>query len=154
MRKLLVYLDRYYLKNNNFKPLAQTAMEYFRDRCFMIAKPRIISELLEQVTKDRNGEYCDWDLLKDAINSFVQLGLQSADIYKSDDDYLWRGDRNLDLYNQHIEKAIIDGARNEYGGKSANWISNMNCPEYLETVEKNLLKEEERADYFLQPETK
>lgn len=29
-----------------------------------------------------------------------------------------------------------------------------NCPEYLREVEKNLIKEEERADYFLQPETK
>lgn len=30
----------------------------------------------------------------------------------------------------------------------------LNCPEYLRETEKNLLKEEERANYFLQPETK
>ena len=30
----------------------------------------------------------------------------------------------------------------------------LNCPEYLREAEKNLLKEEERANYFLQPETK
>jgi Cullin family len=34
------------------------------------------------------------------------------------------------------------------------WISSLNCPEYLDTVDKQLTKEEERADYFLQPETK
>jgi hypothetical protein len=59
-----------------------TAMKYFKERCFLIAKPKIITELLEMVTKDRNGEYCDYNLLKDAINSFVQLGLQSCDIFK------------------------------------------------------------------------
>ena len=31
---------------------------------------------------------------------------------------------------------------------------NLNCPEYLREAEKNLLKEEERADYLLQRETK
>lgn len=31
---------------------------------------------------------------------------------------------------------------------------NLNCPEYLREAEKNLLKEEERANYFLQQETK
>ncbi len=30
----------------------------------------------------------------------------------------------------------------------------LNCPEYLAEAEKHLLKEEERASYFLQPETK
>lgn len=30
----------------------------------------------------------------------------------------------------------------------------LNCPEYLAQAEKHLLKEEERATYYLQPETK
>lgn len=33
-------------------------------------------------------------------------------------------------------------------------MSSFNCPEYLRETEKNLIKEEERANYFLQPETK
>lgn len=33
-------------------------------------------------------------------------------------------------------------------------MSRLNCPEYLRECEKHLLKEEERANYFLQPETK
>jgi hypothetical protein len=31
---------------------------------------------------------------------------------------------------------------------------NLNCPEYLRVAEEHLLKEEERAAYYLQPETK
>ncbi len=33
-------------------------------------------------------------------------------------------------------------------------MDRMNCPEYLREAEKHLLKEEDRANYFLQPETK
>jgi hypothetical protein len=29
------------------------------------------------------------------------------------------------------------------------WMLGLNCPEYLREAEKNLLKEEERANYFL-----
>lgn len=49
---------------------------------------------------------------------------------------------------------MITGARDEYASKSSNWISTLNCPEYLEIVNKNLTEEEKRSDYFLQPETK
>jgi hypothetical protein len=33
-------------------------------------------------------------------------------------------------------------------------MGRLNCPEYLREAEKHILKEEERANYFLQPETK
>ncbi len=35
-----------------------------------------------------------------------------------------------------------------------SWMMSLNCPEYLQEAEKHLLKEEERAQYYLQPETK
>jgi cullin 3 len=33
-------------------------------------------------------------------------------------------------------------------------MASLNCPEYLREAEKNILKEEERANFFLQAETK
>jgi hypothetical protein len=30
-----------------------------------------------------------------------------------------------------------------------SWMMSLNCPEYLQEAEKHLLKEEERAQYFL-----
>jgi hypothetical protein len=37
----------------------------------------------------------DWGLLKRCIAVFVQMGFNNADIVKDEDDYVWRGDRNL-----------------------------------------------------------
>lgn len=34
------------------------------------------------------------------------------------------------------------------------WMMKFNCPEYLREAENNIIKEEERANYFLQVETK
>jgi hypothetical protein len=33
-------------------------------------------------------------------------------------------------------------------------MMNLNCPEYLREAENNIIKEEERANHFLQQETK
>ena len=54
--------------------------------------------LLNQITKDRDGEQVDWDLLKNCIKAFVQMGFINADIVKQDDDYVWKGDKNLSIY--------------------------------------------------------
>lgn len=82
------------------------------------------------------------------------MGLINADIIKSDDDFVWRGDKNLNIYETMFEKFLIQRSKEEYSLKSTGWMGRLNCPEYLAECEKHLLKEEERADYFMQPETK
>ncbi len=149
MRKMFNYLDRYYLKNSSLQSLAMAALCYFRDLCFNDIQEKVKNALIEQITKDRNGEYVDWDLLKRAIAVYVQLGFINAEIVKQDDDYVWKGDKNLSIYEQHFEKPLLHNTEYEYRNKSTGWMSQMNCPEYLREVEKHLKKEEERADYYL-----
>jgi hypothetical protein len=55
---------------------------------------------LNLISKDRDGEYVDWDLLKNSIQIFVQMGFINADIIKQDDDYVWKGDKNLTIYEK------------------------------------------------------
>ena len=131
-----------------------SALVYFRDQCFDDVKDKLRNGLIEQITKDRNGEYADWDLLKRAIGVYVQLGFINAEIIKQDDDYVWKGDKNLHIYEMHFEKPLLAHSEKEYLNKATGWMSNCNCPEYLREIDKHLRKEEERADYFLQPETK
>jgi hypothetical protein len=117
LRKVLNYIDRYCLNSLNMPSLTTSAMKYFKDRCFPIIKPKIITETLEMLTQDRNGEYCDFNLLKYAINSFEQLGLQSCEIVKQDDEYIWRrikNDGSLDLFSEHIEPALINSIEDEF----------------------------------------
>jgi len=44
---------------------------------------------------------------------------------------------------------LITRSKEEYQQKSVGWMMNFNCPEYLREAEKHLLKEEERANYYL-----
>lgn len=51
--------------------LAMSALVYFRDQCFTDVRDKLKNALIEQITKDRNGEFADWDLLKRAIAVYV-----------------------------------------------------------------------------------
>lgn len=65
------------------------------------------TSLLNQITKDRNNEKVDWDLLKACIQAFVQMGFITADIVKVDDDYVWKGEKNLSIYEKSFEDYLI-----------------------------------------------
>lgn len=79
----------------------------------------------------------------------MTCGFKNADIIKLGDDYVWKGDKNLEIYEKNFEKPLIDKSREEYQQKSTLWMSRLNCPEYLNECEAHLTKEEARADYIL-----
>ena len=68
--------------------------------------------------------------------------------------FVWQGDRNLAVYDDDFEQLFLKHTMNEYRLKAKKWVQERNCPEYLTEVDQALTKEEENADYWLQPETK
>lgn len=110
IRKMFAYLDRYYLKNNNSLTLATAALHLFRDKCFNLIYERIRKAILNQMTRDRNNEQVDLDLVKRAIYTFVEMGFISADIVKQDDEFVWKGDKNNDVI--YVQKFQVELIRN------------------------------------------
>ncbi len=78
--------------------LAMSSLQFFKEKCFGEMQEPLRNALLNQITKDRDGQQVDWDLLKNCIQAFVQMGFINADIIKQDDDYVWKGDKNLTIY--------------------------------------------------------
>ena len=74
--------------------MATTALHLFRDECFTKIRDRVRAAILNQITRDRNNEMVNLDLLKRAIYTFAEMGLMAADIVKQDDEWVWKGDKN------------------------------------------------------------
>lgn len=51
--------------------LATSALTFFKERCFNQIVDHLRAAILNQITKDRNNEKVDWDLLKASIQAFV-----------------------------------------------------------------------------------
>ena len=56
--------------------------------------------------------------MKNCIQAFVQMGFITADIVKVDDDYVWKGEKNLSIYEKNFEDFLIQKAKVEYSQKS------------------------------------
>lgn len=87
--------------------LAMSSLTFFKDKCFNEVVDQLRNALLDQITKDRDGQHVDWDLLKQCIQAFVQMGFINADIIKQDNDYIWKGDKNLQIYENNFEKYLL-----------------------------------------------
>lgn len=96
------------MKNNNTVTLATTALHLFKDHCFNQIHERLRKAILNQMSRDRNNEMVELDLVKRAIYTFVEMGFISADIVKQDDEFIWKGDKNNDIiYVQKFQNQLI-----------------------------------------------
>ena len=117
-------------------------------------KIELRTAVILQLTKDRKGEVIVRETLKKALQCYVDMGLVTPKPMKSGDTFLWQGDKNLTTYDEEFEAPFLQNTKQHFDQQATVWNSNLNCPEYLQEVEKALAKEEENADFWLQPETK
>lgn len=89
------------------KTLAMSALTFFKENCFQKLIEPLRNALISQISKDRDGEYVDWALLKKCIQIYVHMGFNNADIAKEEEDYVWRGDKNLAIYESEFEKHLL-----------------------------------------------
>lgn len=154
MRKIFNYLDRYYLKNGNMESLCQTGLKIFKEQVFNKVNKSVTDATLKRIYQEREKEHVDWHILRDTILGYVQLGLVKADIVKNGEDLFWKGEKDLAVYEKSFEEQFIKESKDYYTRKAQQWISSLNCPEYLQAAEDYLVAEERRADNYLEPQTK
>ena len=63
--------------------------------------------------------------------------------------YIWKGEKNLTVYDREFEKHLRDQTNEFYMKKAATWSDQYNCSEYINKISKHLSKEESNADNFL-----
>ena len=149
------YLNRYYLRNSNLPLVGHRCLQIFKEEVFNPLKQHITKALMEQITKDRNGEQISKEIVQKSIAIFVDIGLVLPKPMRTrDGTFLWQGDRNLQVYDEEFEECFLDATLKESSQKATLWNSTRNCPEYLQEIKGFLENEELNADYWLQPETK
>lgn len=89
------------------------------------------------------------------LQAYVDMGLDKPKTQRLPvGGIVWQGDKNLHTYETEFETKFLEKTQQYFESKSNAWNSLCNCPEYLVKVEAALNHEEERADYWLQSETK
>ena len=73
---------------------------------------------------------------------------------KDNGTFLWVGEKNLIMYDTEFENHLKQATTEFYRKKSEIWHTTFSCYQYILKVSDHLKKEEDNAEYFLQPESK
>ncbi|KAL0489730.1 cullin [Acrasis kona] len=92
--------------------------------------------LLDKVLKERNGEGIDRSMMKDGVNLFIEMGLNSLSAYEKD-----------------FEALLFTDTSAFYKREAASWIVTDSCPEYMRKAEDRLNQEQGRAQAYLHTTT-
>lgn len=77
-------------------------------------KEHIKEAILEQITRDRNGEQIQKEIVKKSIQVFVDIGLVLPKPMRTRDGlFLWQGDRNLYVYDEDFEAFFLERTQRE-----------------------------------------
>ena len=164
LHKIFYYLDRYFVKNktkdhdSKVHPLFQAGLNIFREKIVDIYHQKIKVAVIEQITKERDGQLIDRDRVKNAVLTFIQVGLNDVKISKvgttGDQRLVYEGVSDYGFYNKYFETDFLEDSKLHYQSKTSGWISSLSCPEYVQAARKALEDEEGRADKYLDPKTK
>jgi cullin 1 len=103
IRKVMQYLERFYLKSRGDQSLTERALAMYRDKIFHKNLGRLRSAILVEIKKDREGEMVDHGLVKKAIMQFIYVGFkQKVNIakVKESNELDWIGEQSLHVYDE------------------------------------------------------
>jgi len=79
--------------------------------------------ILTEITKDRDNEIVDKDLIKEAIFQFIYMGFEKKTAIKKTNsgDWSWVGEKNLIIYDQDFESHLATATLEYYRQKAEVW---------------------------------
>ncbi|BFZ57313.1 ubiquitin ligase (cullin) of SCF [Savitreella phatthalungensis] len=141
------YLNRYWVKREMDEGKAQVYDIYtlclvlWRRILFEDIHEKLLVAVLIHIERHREGEPVETQLIKNAIDSYVSLGIDQQDPTRS----------TLDVYETHFSKRFLEATAAYYSRESEQFIQHNEVPDYLKKAETRLHEESERVDLYLHP---
>ena len=136
MAKFFMYLDRYYVKHTSLPSLRDSGMKHFKELVYSTIKVRVVASMLEQIDAERAGTSVDQDLLRNCVQVFEAMGLNTLDSYTAD-----------------FEAKLLEGTEEYYSRCATSWLEADTAPVYLAKAETHLNAERKRVTDYLNAAT-
>lgn len=155
LSKVFNYIDRYYLMFNQLDSTSLVSLKTFREVVFTDLKKKLLDALMDEIRKHREKEDVNWDVLHKTIETFINVGYKKdVKLKKVGEIYQWTGEKNLQEYDEMFEKNFIEKTREYYNIKCNEWLTSLNCPEFINIALEKLEMEEQIAEQHMDPKTK
>lgn len=132
MEKLFTYLDRYYTKHNSLESLRDCGLKCFNCVIYEDLKGKLFDALFEEIQRERHGYDIDRTILQEAVNLFVEMGMDSLGVYRKD-----------------FEMPFLAKTADFYRLESSKWVAEDSATVYMKKAEDRLNEEQLRAKGYL-----
>jgi cullin 1 len=125
--KFFLYLDRFYVINNNLPTVSKCVLEIFRTTVFKPVAYKITNAILDIIKLERNGEIVDTVIIGKCIKIF----------------------NNLEDYEELFEKEFLSTSRVYFKDCASKWLETNNLSSYLIHTEQVMDSEKTRIRNYL-----
>lgn len=127
--------DRTFVAQHKKVPVYELGLSLFRDDVVRAPriKERLLSQLLELVRKERDGEMINRRLVKMVVAMLVDLGKE--------------------VYSRDFERPFLDATAVFYQHESGETIAQNSASDYMKRAERRLAEEDERVQQYLDSST-
>ena len=140
---------------NQLDSTSLVSLKTFREVVFTDLRKKLLDALMDEITKHREKEDVNWDVLHKTIETFINVGYKKdVKLKKVGEIYQWTGEKNLQEYDEMFEKTFIEKTREYYTVKCNEWLQSLNCPEYINMATEKLEMEEQIAEEHMDQKTK
>ncbi|KAF5207070.1 cullin-1-like [Thalictrum thalictroides] len=126
------YLDRYYLDREKLPSTEEVGFMTFFDMVYLGMKDQLRLELISMINREREGEKIDQNLLKNALDIYVEMGRGSLKHYEND-----------------MEEAMLENVTAYYSQKASSWIMVDSYEDYMLKAKECMEQEKDRVACYL-----
>ncbi|KAJ3281904.1 hypothetical protein HK104_011212 [Borealophlyctis nickersoniae] len=144
------YLNRHWVKreidegHKTIYDVYTLSLVSWRDHLFTSVQANVMSAVLRQIERQRNGETIETSLIVNVVKSFVSLGLDENDSTK----------QTLEVYAQYFQTPFIAATEAFYKAESEQFITQNTITDYMKKAEARLAEEEDRVKLYLHQSTR
>ncbi|CAJ0933931.1 unnamed protein product, partial [Mesorhabditis belari] len=134
IRDILMYMDRVYVSQQKVEPVYNLGLSIFKDEIIRwdLVNERLRREMLDMVTRERQGEQIDWILLKHGSTMLSALG----------------------IYEAEFEQHFLSESAQYYKRMGLEFLAENSAAEYVKRVETCIREENDRAQRYLDSSTR
>ncbi|KAF2860438.1 Cullin-domain-containing protein [Piedraia hortae CBS 480.64] len=142
---LFKYLNRHWVKREveegkkHVYDIYTLHLVRWKQDMFSDTQNTVMSAVLRQVEKQRNGDTIEQSKIKKVVDSFVALGIDETDSSKT----------NLDVYRRYFETPFVAATREYYRKESRTFLMSNTVVEYMAKAEARLDEEKQRVPLYL-----
>jgi len=153
---LFAYLNRHWVpraKEEDKKDvydIYRLTLVVWRDKFFMPLRAQVFEAMMGLITRERNGEGVNTQLIRSITDCCVALGLDEED--ETEETNVMDG--RLTVYKQYFEEDFLKRTEDYYAKESATFLEENQVTEYMKKALNRLEQESRRVQAYLHESTR